>query len=532
MVLFFSFIAAMLVTMALIPPLMRMATRLQIVDLPNERKVHCVAIPRVGGLAMVAGAVLPLIVWLWSLPQVMGLLMGIAVIVAFGVWDDRADLDYRLKFAGQCIAALVVWWMGVRVEELPWIGEIAPFWSMCFTVLALLAVTNAVNLADGLDGLAGGSTLLSLAAIAVLGYIANHMAVVLIALAVMGSILGFLRFNTHPACVFMGDGGSQFLGFSTGVLAILLTQGEGHTYSTSLPFLLLGLPLFDTLLVIVQRLRERRSPFSPDRNHIHHRLLAAGLDHYQAVFVIYVVQALLVIAAYYLRDAPDDLILLCYSLCCAAVVALLAWARAHPFHSRAVGAAPATAASRLLAFTGERATRWGVLVAATSMPLYLGAGILLGDAPGVDMAWLAGGLILMLALWSRRGRTLTWLERCGIYLAGALALYLVQRSGLTGGWSVMSNVYFALLAVTVVVAFRCARDRRFAATPLDFLVIFLVVVFPQIPGLEIGYAQDLTRLVVLFYAIELVLTQSEGRGHAVRGVTCLLLCLPLLRLVV
>src|SRR3569832_664552 len=101
MVLFFSFLAAMLVTMALIPPLMRMATRLQIVDLPNERKVHCVAIPRVGGLAMVEGAILPLIVWLWSLPQVMGLLMGIFVIVSFGEWDDRAVLDFQHKNTNQ-----------------------------------------------------------------------------------------------------------------------------------------------------------------------------------------------------------------------------------------------------------------------------------------------------------------------------------------------------------------------------------------------------------------------------------------------
>src|SRR3569833_3077616 len=125
-------------------------------------------------------------------------------------------------------------------------------------------------------------------------------------------------------------------------------------------------PMYANYLVNVQRLRERRSPFSPDRNLILLRLLASGLDHYQAVFGIYVVQALLVIAAYFLRNAPDDLILLCYSLCCAAVAALLAWAGAHPFHPRAVGAAPATATSRLIAFTGERATRWGVLVAAIS----------------------------------------------------------------------------------------------------------------------------------------------------------------------
>src|SRR3569623_661155 len=128
MVLFLSFLAAMLVTMALIPPLMRMATRLQIVDLPNERKVNCVAITRVGGLAMVAGAILPLIEWLRSLPQVMGLLMGIIVIVTFGVGDVRAVLDYRLMFAGHFIAAVVLWWRVARVEEFPWIGEIAPFW--------------------------------------------------------------------------------------------------------------------------------------------------------------------------------------------------------------------------------------------------------------------------------------------------------------------------------------------------------------------------------------------------------------------
>lgn len=328
MILFFSFLIAMLVTMVLIPPLMRVAARLNIVDLPNDRKVHTVAIPRVGGVAMVVGAVLPLLLWLLPLPEVIGLLLGMGVILAFGVWDDRADLDYRLKFAGQCLAALIVWWAGARVEALPLIGELTLLWSFGFTLLALLAITNAVNLADGLDGLAGGSTLLSLAAIAVLGYMAGQVAVVLIALAVMGSILGFLRFNTHPAQVFMGDAGSQFLGFATGVLAIFLTQGENSLYSLSLPILLLGLPILDTALVMIQRLREGRSPFSPDKNHIHHRLLAAGFDHYQAVFVIYIVQALLVIAAYYLRNASDTLILLCYAVCCTVIIAAVTWAGA------------------------------------------------------------------------------------------------------------------------------------------------------------------------------------------------------------
>ena len=127
MALFFSFLIAMLVTMALIPPLIRVAGRWQIVDLPNERKVHLHAIPRVGGLAMAVGAMLPLLLWLWSSPQVIALLAGMAVILAFGVWDDRVDLDYRLKFAGQSLAALIVWWAGVRVGYLPWIGELSRY---------------------------------------------------------------------------------------------------------------------------------------------------------------------------------------------------------------------------------------------------------------------------------------------------------------------------------------------------------------------------------------------------------------------
>jgi len=532
MVLFFSFLIAMFVTMALIPPLMRVAERLQIVDLPNDRKVHLQAIPRVGGMAMVAGTVLPAVLWLWSLPQMTGLLSAMAVILVFGVWDDRADLDYRLKFAGQCVAAVIVWWVGVRVTELPWVGEISTLASLALTVFALLAITNAVNLADGLDGLAGGSMLLSLATIALLGYMAEHAAVALLAVAVMGSILGFLRFNTHPARVFMGDGGSQFLGFAVGVLVILLTQGSEHSYSVCLPVLLLGLPILDTAMVMYHRVREGRSPFSPDKNHIHHRLLAIGLDHYQAVFVIYVVQALLVIAAYYLRNADEAVILGCYALCCLLVIGGLRWAQAHPLRSRAVGAAPVTAGARTWTFDERRAVRWGVLAVVLSMPVYLAVGDLLAPTVGADVAWLAGGLIVLLAMgWRRRrGRPLTWLDRSGVYAAGALSLYLGRDSALHETWLIVSNVYFALLAVTVVIAFRCSSDQRFAATPLDFLVVFLAVVFPQVPGLDIGYAQDLTRLVVLFYAIELVLTQLQGRHDLIRIGTCLLLSLPLLRL--
>lgn len=183
-------------------------------------------------------------------------------------------------------------------------------------------------------------------------------------------------------------------------------------------------------------------------------------------------------------------------------------------------------------FPGERVVRWGALTAAFSIPLYLAAGNLRADAPSADLVWLAGGLMSLLALWWWWwcGQPINWLERGGIYLAAALTLYLAQRAGAAGLWMILSDIYFALLAVTVVIAFRCARDQRFVATPLDFLVVFLAVVLPQVPGLEIGYAQDLTRLMVLFYALELVLTQLQARYDLVRAAACVLLCLPLLRL--
>ena len=152
----------------------------------------------------------------------------------------------------------------------------------------LVGITNAINLSDGLDGLAGGVTFLSLAAIAVLTYIAVDAGFMLLAtMSIMGSILGFLRFNTFPARIFMGDGGSQFLGFSAGVLAILLTQSSNTALSPALPLLILGLPILDTLMVMGERIYEGRSPFVADRKHIHHRLLALGFHHYEAVVTIY-----------------------------------------------------------------------------------------------------------------------------------------------------------------------------------------------------------------------------------------------------
>ena len=300
-----AFILAMALTMALIPLLMRRAGAMHVLDAPAERKVHERPMPRVGGIAMAVGVAVPLLLWLRLRPAHRGLRWSSALIVLlFGVWDDRATLSPGIKFLGQLIAVrIVVLVGGVEIHSLTFAArvELPAIVAAPLTVLFLLGVTNAINLSDGLDGLAGGTTFLCCAAIALLGFGTDLAFVSTVAVVVMGSLLGFLRYNSFPARVFMGDGGSQFLGFTVGVLAVLLTQNEALPFSAALPLLLLGLPILDTLTVIAIRLRERRSPFSADKNHLHHRLLGLGFEHFEAVGVIYLLQGALFLLAWQLR---------------------------------------------------------------------------------------------------------------------------------------------------------------------------------------------------------------------------------------
>ncbi len=303
MILFSAFLVALVVTMALIPPLMRVAERLSVVDTPNERKVHTGAIPRIGGMAMVVGACVPIILWLPHNTTVMAFLSALLILLVFGAWDDSKELDYRLKFLGQFLAVFVIiFWGKVSIAVLPFAGmDPVPVWlSIPVTVFFLVGVTNAVNLSDGLDGLAAGVTLLSLGAIALLAKLADDHEIITTCFVIAGTIFGFLRYNTYPARIFMGDTGSQFLGFTVGVLAVMLTQQVNTALNPWLPLFLVGLPIVDTLFVMTKRISEGRSPFAADKGHMHHRLLSMGLAHYEAVSVIYVTQLAFLLAAFLL----------------------------------------------------------------------------------------------------------------------------------------------------------------------------------------------------------------------------------------
>ncbi|MEO1574577.1 MAG: MraY family glycosyltransferase, partial [Pseudomonadota bacterium] len=314
MTLFSTFFIALLVSMLLVPPLVRISPRLGLVDIADDRKVHSGAIPRSGGIAIVIGALVPLLIWWPEERMLQALTLGALVIFVFGVLDDRKGLHYAWKFFGQFLAVAIVVAAGVRISVVPFFGidEVSPWLSIPLTVGFIVGVTNAINLSDGLDGLAAGTSLIALTALAWMFYQNQSMSMALVTLAALGGVCGFLRYNNHPAIIFMGDTGSQFLGFTASVLAILLTQVANTALNPALLLLLLGLPILDTVTVMIWRLRNGRSPFLPDRNHFHHRLLDFGLHHYEAVSFIYIAQAIMVLAGYLLRYEGDAVVVGAY----------------------------------------------------------------------------------------------------------------------------------------------------------------------------------------------------------------------------
>lgn len=512
--------------MALIPPLARAAERMHTVDIPDNRKIHKTIMPRVGGIAMVLGSVLPIVMWVPLSREIEALLWSVMVLLFFGVWDDRLNINYRLKFLGQFIAAAIVVVYGdVAIRQLPFSGyETVPdYIAVPMTIFALIGVTNAINLADGLDGLAGGTTLLSLGCIALLAYQPDGAEVTLIALAIMGGIFGFLRFNTYPARIFMGDTGSQFLGFTVAVLALMLTQKINPLLSPVMPIMLLGLPILDTLAVMTQRIYEGRSPFSPDKNHIHHKLLRLGFDHYEAVLLIYVMQAALVVGAYVLRYESDILILGLYVALCAAILALFRIAGVAGWRLHSQGGNRPAPINRWLSYLRHK--RWlasgPYYFAKYTIPLFLLGGALLPLQISEDFSILSLLLVAMVLLslsWKRMPASV--IERAAIYGACAFVVYLIQVSpGMVADFEPYIDVFYYVLAVAVAVGIRFSKTRNFQATPLDYLVILIAVIVPNLPEFSAGgspIGELALKLIVLFYGSELVFTLKRRSWDVLR----------------
>ena len=309
----FAFVIAFIFTFATTPLVRRFAYKIGAVDVPRDkRRVHKRPTPRIGGLAIIFGFLVAIISFndSWS-RELVSILIGVGILGVLGIIDDCKELDAKLKFVVQIIAALVVVIFGdIRISvmsnpnvfsENPYI--IFPQWlSITVTVLWIVFMTNAVNFIDGLDGLAAGVSAIMSMSLVFIAITYHEYEIALLGIALMGACFGFLPFNFNPSKIFMGDTGSMFLGY---MLSVLSVQGMFKSYaviSFAVPIIMLGLPLFDALFAMLRRLLTGKNPMSADRGHLHHRLYDMGFSQKQTVFILYAISGVLGITSILLAE--------------------------------------------------------------------------------------------------------------------------------------------------------------------------------------------------------------------------------------
>ena len=336
-----AFAAAAVFALLLTPWVMRLAVRIGAVDQPNERKTHLTPMPRLGGVAVLASFALSLgvlwlvnpdlasSVWIWDRQSPV---IGIALLsmLALGIWDDIRTLGPGQKFLAQLAVASLVYYAGFSIKIISFpnmVGHLQlDIFEYVATTIWIIGVTNAVNLIDGLDGLASGVGMISCLTIAPIAYLNSDFGAAILAVLMAGGLLGFLRYNFNPAKIFLGDSGSLVLGFTLAVLSIKSSTKASTAFAIVVPILALGLPIMETLLSMIRRFLKSVYPgggrsslaaklktmFLPDKGHIHHRLIASGLSHRNAVLTLYVVSCLLGGGAFALsvvHDVTSSLIL-------------------------------------------------------------------------------------------------------------------------------------------------------------------------------------------------------------------------------
>lgn len=304
MTLWIAFLTAFVLSLIFTPVAIRIAPKIGAVDIPKDgRRMHTKPMPRFGGMAIFIGTTAAIAVTLGNVHQFQGILLGGVLIYLLGIIDDLKTLSAKVKLVGQIGCASVVYAFGVRILFITnhfgdgghnYFGGVTGY---IITVLWIVGITNTVNLIDGLDGLATGVSAIASLCIAYATYIHGAYPATIAMLAIAGGALGFLPFNFHPAKIFMGDGGSLFLGFMLATLSIVGPVKSATIMAVIVPVLVLGLPIFDTAFAILRRLVNHRPIMEPDKGHLHHRLMAAGLGQRRTVMTLYGISGVMGVAA-------------------------------------------------------------------------------------------------------------------------------------------------------------------------------------------------------------------------------------------
>lgn len=309
-----AFFSALIVSFLITPFVMKLAGKIGAVDIPKDsRRIHTVPIPRLGGIAIFVGFFAAVAVNLGSIMEkkLIGLIAGSIIIIIAGIYDDMKTISAKKKFLLQILAAIMVVLSGVVIKGftnplfflMPGTPTYIPFgiFAIPVTIFWIVAVTNAVNLIDGLDGLAAGISVISSVTLMIVAIIsrdtADNLLVIVLSASLAGGAIGFLPYNFNPAKIFMGDTGAMFLGFTLSVISMMGAMKGAATFSIAVPLLAVGIPIFDTLLAMLRRIINKKPVWSADKGHLHHKLLERGLSHKKTVIIIYAISIALGISA-------------------------------------------------------------------------------------------------------------------------------------------------------------------------------------------------------------------------------------------
>ena len=302
-----AFLCAFIISLAGAPVAKTIAYKIGAIDVPKDaRRMHKKPIPRLGGIAIFAGFYISAIIFdtQYMSREIRGMLLGAIVIVALGMVDDVMALKARVKLLIQIVATLIPTVCGVRITGIPnffdpsGAGIVLPVWMQYFvTIFWMLAILNAVNLLDGLDGLAVGVSTIMSVCVTIIVILLHSPAVAVLAAALAGSCLGFIPYNFNPAKMFMGDTGSMFIGYTLSIMSVMGVFKAYAIIAFAIPFLILGLPIFDMVFVSIRRMLKGKSPMSADKTHLHHRLIDLGFNQKQTVAIMYAIAAVLGLTA-------------------------------------------------------------------------------------------------------------------------------------------------------------------------------------------------------------------------------------------
>ena len=529
---FFTFLLGLFSTLALVPPISRLAVSIGILDQTDERKIHTGSIPRLGGIAIFFSVLLSSLLFCSIERDIKGYLAGGIIIFLTGLSDDLQEISPRQKFLGEFVAVTVAIVMGG--QSLPSLGNLLGAgelflgsFALPFTIVAMVGVINSVNLIDGLDGLAGGVSAIAALAFLLLAALAGNYNLMFITAALFGATLGFLKFNTHPAHIFMGDSGSLFLGYSLGYCAINLAVEGGGAVSPVAPLIVLALPIVDTIVVMAGRGRKRTGFFAPDTTHFHHRLLALGFSHSMTVALIYVQSYCFVVAAVIFRNTSD--FVLFYGL--VAVLALIYGNLRMMERERALLGnlwILSLKLPHLKLYNNPRLHRLYIfflksakylLAAVFSLTMFIPP-VLRGDI-GVIAGFLLALFLVVLGISKDQKRRFL---RFVLYFNGAFVIYLLQNYAedvrLFGiPLLTVSDILFGLLLLAglVLIAIR-ANPTAVLSTPLEYFIIFLVISVPLLPE-PLRRQHDLLMVagksVILFAAMKLAMKSRPRRNRKI-----------------